>query len=175
MTGGARKPQASRTPSLRRRLACFTYEGVLLFGVLMIAGYGYSYLTQQRHALSGRYGLQVFLFVLLGIYFTWFWSHGGQTVAMKAWHIRVVDRAGAPLTRSRAFARYLASWLWFVPALLIVWLSGLQGVGPSIVIVAVGVICFALLSSLHPSRQFWHDTLCGTMLVTSRPSASETA
>ena len=27
-----------RTPSLRRRLAAFVYEGVLLFGVVMIAG-----------------------------------------------------------------------------------------------------------------------------------------
>jgi uncharacterized RDD family membrane protein YckC len=175
VTGGAQGAQASHTPSLRRRLACFVYEGVLLFGVLMIAGYLYSSLTQQRHALIGRLGLQGFVFVVLGIYFTWFWSHGGQTVAMKAWHIRVVDRAGAPVTQLRAFARYLASWLWFVPALLIVWLSGLRAVAPMFVIVTFGVVCFAMLSWLHPRRQFWHDALCGTMLVTSRPPPSKPA
>ena len=43
-------------PSLRRRLAAFLYEGVLLFGVLMISGYLYSSLSQQRHALSGATG-----------------------------------------------------------------------------------------------------------------------
>ncbi|MDH5539716.1 MAG: RDD family protein, partial [Rhizobacter sp.] len=47
-----------RAPSLWRRMASFIYEGVLLFGVLMIAGYLFSSLTQQRHALVGRHGLQ---------------------------------------------------------------------------------------------------------------------
>ena len=105
-------------------MACFVYEGVLLFGVVMIAGYLFSSLTQQRHALTGRHGLQAFLFVILGIYFAWFWSHGGQTVAMKAWHIRLVDRDGKPVGERRALVRYLLSWLWFVPALLALMLSG---------------------------------------------------
>ena len=52
-------------------MAAFVYEGVLLFGVLAIAGYLYSSLTQQRHALHGLAGLQAFLFVVLAIYFTW--------------------------------------------------------------------------------------------------------
>ena len=42
---------AARAPGLARRLAAFIYEGVLLFGVTMIAGYLFSSLTQQRHAL----------------------------------------------------------------------------------------------------------------------------
>jgi len=67
---------------LMRRMAAFTYEGVILFGVLMIAGYLYSTLTGQRHALQGKAGQQFFLFLVLGIYFVWFWSHGGQTVDM---------------------------------------------------------------------------------------------
>jgi diacylglycerol kinase (ATP) len=110
-------------------MACFLYEGVLLFGVLFIAGYLYSSLTQQRHALNGRHGLQIFLFVVLGIYFTWFWSHGGQTVAMKAWHIRVVDERGLAVSQSRAFARYLLSWLWFAPALVLLYLSQVRSAG----------------------------------------------
>ena len=64
-------------PSLRRRMAAFVYEGVLLFGVVMIAGYLYSSLTQQRHALQGQTGLQAFLFVVLAIYFVASWSRGG--------------------------------------------------------------------------------------------------
>ena len=42
---------AAPTPSLRRRLAAFVYEGVLLFGVLMISALVYGLVTQQRHAL----------------------------------------------------------------------------------------------------------------------------
>jgi uncharacterized RDD family membrane protein YckC len=157
-----------RAPALFRRLACFIYEGVLLFGVVMIAGYLYSTLTQQRHALHGQHGLQAFLFIVLGIYFVWFWSHGGQTVAMKAWHIRLVSADGGPVSQWRALARYLLSWLWFLPALTALYLAGVHGLGAIFGTLALGVLAFAALSWLHPQRQFWHDAVCGTRLVTWR-------
>jgi len=158
-----------RAPSLRRRLACFVYEGVLLFGVLMIAGYLFSSLSQQRHALNNRHGLQVFLFVILGIYFVWFWTHGGQTVAMKAWRIRLVDPAGRPLTQPRAFLRYVLSWLWFVPALLAVWLWATPDTGVIFGALFAGVVVWSMLAWLHPSRQFLHDLLSGTRLIAVDP------
>lgn len=157
-------------PGVWRRLACFVYEGVLLFGVVMIAGYLYSSLTQQRHALEGKAGLQAFLFVVLGIYFAWFWSHGGQTVAMKAWHLRVVTATGQPVSQPRALARYIASWLWFLPALASVHLAGLHGGGSIFGALTAGVLAYAALAWLRPDRQFWHDAVCGTRLVTWRPA-----
>lgn len=156
-------------PGLWRRMACFVYEGVLLFGVLMIAGYLFSSLTQQRHALQGRHGLQAFLFLVLGIYFVWFWSHGGQTVAMKAWHIRLVDRHGAAVTQARALARYVLSWLWFLPALAALYLAGLRGGAATAGVLLAGVVGYALLALTNRERQFWHDMVCGTRLVTWRP------
>ena len=42
------------TPGVARRMAAFLYEGVLLFGVVFVAGYLYAALTQQRHALQGQ-------------------------------------------------------------------------------------------------------------------------
>ena len=80
-------------------MACWLYEGTLMFGVVFIAGYLFSALTQTRHALHNRHELQAFIFVVSGIYFAWFWSKG-QTLAMKTWHIRVVDRMGRPRGRS---------------------------------------------------------------------------
>ena len=80
-------------PPLTRRMACWLYEGMLMFGVVFIAGYLFSALTQTRNALDNRHWQQAFLFVVFGIYFTWFWSKG-QTLAMKTWHIRVVDSQG---------------------------------------------------------------------------------
>jgi len=154
-----------RAPSLRRRLACFVYEGVLLFGVVMIAGYLFSSLTQQRHAMLGRHGLQAFLFIVLGIYFTWFWSRSGQTVAMKAWHIRLVIWEGKGVSQARALARYLLSWLWFIPGLTASYVSGLRS-GPAVFgLLTVGVVVYAVLSRMNPERQFLHDALCGTRLV----------
>ena len=150
-------------------MACFAYEGVLLFGVLMVAGYLFSSLTQQRHALEGRHGLQAFLFVVLGIYFGWFWSRGGQTVAMKAWHVKLVDLNGLSVSQSRAVARYLMSWLWFTPALLVVWLFGVRSPSSAFLALGLGVLVYAMLALLLPSRQFLHDVVCGTRLVSSRP------
>lgn len=158
-----------RLPGLARRMACFIYEGVLLFGVVFVAGYLYSALTQQRNAMQGQHGLQAFLFLVLGVYFVWFWSHGGQTVAMKAWHVRVVTREGQPLTQARAAVRYLLSWLWFMPALASVYLFGLHGLGAIFGSMAAGVIAYAVLSYFQPDRQFLHDTLCGTRLITQLP------
>lgn len=157
-------------PGLPRRMAAFIYEGVLLFGVVMIFGYLFSSLTQQRHALTGRHGLQAFLFIVLGIYFVWFWSHGGQTVAMKAWHVRLVDQVGRPVTQARALARYLLSWLWFAPALVLLYLAGLHTPGAVFGVLFAGVVAYAVLTRLHPSRQFLHDALCGTRLVLAPPA-----
>lgn len=158
------------TPGLARRLASFVYEGVLLFGVVMIAGYLYSTLTQQRHALAGQHGLQAFLFIVLGIYFVWFWSHGGQTVAMKAWHIRLVKQDGGAVSQRRALARYLLSWIWFLPALAAAWVAGADSTARIFGWMAAGVLGYALLALLHPQRQFWHDALCGTRLIDWRPA-----
>ena len=161
---------AARAPGLARRMAAFTYEGVLLFGVTMIAGYLFSSLTQQRHALQGRGGLMAFLFVVLGIYFVWFWSRGGQTVAMKAWHIRLVMPDGQPVPQGRALVRYLLAWLWFVPALAMAGWAGLHGSGAIVGIMLAGVLGYAALTRLRPDRQFWHDAVCGTRLVDWRPA-----
>ena len=81
----------------------------------MVAGLLYGIVTQQRHALVGAIGLRVFLFLVLGAYFVWFWSRGGQTLAMQTWHIRLVTRDGAPVSRLRALAP-LPAGLAVVPA-----------------------------------------------------------
>lgn len=157
------------TPSLARRLACFVYEGVLLFGVVMISGLVWSITTDQRHALVGARGLQAFLFCVLGLYFVWFWARSGQTLAMQTWHVRLLTRDGQPLSRLRALCRYLLAWLWFLPALLVLQWSGLKGGWPTFGMLLAGVLAWAALSRLHPDRQYWHDAACGTRLVSWRP------
>jgi uncharacterized RDD family membrane protein YckC len=144
------------------------YESVLLFGVVMTAAYLYSSLTQQRHALQGSAGLQAFLFIVLGIYFAGFWSRSGQTLAMKTWHIRLQRLGGGALSHARAFARYVASWMWFLPALASAHFSGIGTTLGFAVILAAGMCAYALLARLRTDRQFLHDVLCGTQLVDAR-------
>lgn len=149
-------------PPLMRRMACWLYEGMLMFGVVFIAGYLFSTLTQTRHALDNRHLQQAFLFVVFGIYFTWFWAKG-QTLAQKTWLIRVVDTAGQPITQARALLRYLLSWVWFLPPLA-AYLLGVSAI--EVLVLLFGwVAIWAILSRFHPERQFWHDALAGTRLV----------
>ncbi len=154
---------ADTAPGLRRRMACWLYEGLLLFGVVFISGYLFSTLSQTRHALDNRHGLQAFVFLVLGIYFTWFW-HKGQTLAMKTWHIRVVDREGRPLTQKRALLRYVLSWVWFLPPLVAMSPFQLSG-AESFVLLTGWTLVWALLSRFQTDKQFWHDVWAGTRLV----------
>ncbi|MFG6448479.1 RDD family protein [Roseateles sp. BYS180W] len=157
-------------PGLMRRLACMVYEGLLLFGVLFTAAYLYAGVTQQRDARVGQLGLQLFLLAVLALYFSWFWSRGGQTVAMKAWHLRVVDRQGAQLRFGHALLRFVAAWLWWAPALFSCYLSGVHhkpsAVGLSL---AVGALAYSLLARIHPRRQYLHDVLCRTQVIHQPP------
>ncbi len=144
-------------------MACWLYEGLLMFGVVFMAGYLFSSLSQTRNALDNRHALQAFVFVVFGIYFVWFWAKG-QTLAMKTWDIRVVDTQGRLITQKRALLRYLLSWLWFLPPLAASWLfniSGKEGAVLSLGWVAI----WAVLARFHPQKQFWHDALAGTRLV----------
>lgn len=169
MTEPAAAPRSTdllQTPSLKRRMACWLYEGILLFGVVFVSGYLFGTLSQTRHAMDNRHALQAFVFIVFGIYFVWLWSKG-QTLAMKTWHIRVLDRAGRQLTQSRALLRYLWSWLWFLPPLGVAWWFTL-GPGQSLVLVLGWVAIWAILSRFHPRGQFWHDALAGTQLVESK-------
>ncbi|MBP8183259.1 MAG: RDD family protein [Rhodoferax sp.] len=155
------------TPGLWRRMACWLYEGMLLFGVVFIAGYLFGTLSQTRNAMDNRHALQAFVFVIFGIYFVWFWAKG-QTLAMKTWHIRVVDLRGNAITQARALARYALSWLWFIPPLMVLSLFQVSG-GESVLICTGWVIIWAILSRFHPQGQFWHDALAGTRLINSQP------
>jgi uncharacterized RDD family membrane protein YckC len=155
-----------KAPSLRRRMACWLYEGMLLFAVVFIAGWLFSTLGQMRDAMDARRPLlQAFLFVVFGIYFAWFWSRG-QTLAMKTWDLRIVDRQGRPVTQARALVRYLLSWVWFLPPLTA--LAPYRLSGAEVALLVVGwVMVWAILSRFHPQGQFWHDALAGTRLVSA--------
>lgn len=151
------------TPGLMRRMACWLYESMLLFGVVFTTSYFFSVLTQTRHALDNRLAQQITLFLVLALYFIWFWRKG-QTLAMKTWRIKMVSTHGQAPKLMQATLRFLLSWVWVFPPLLFYQISGLGFLITSLWAV-VWIFAYALTAKLHPQGQFWHDALAQTRLV----------
>jgi uncharacterized RDD family membrane protein YckC len=130
------------TPSLPRRFASLFYEALLLAAVLFLAGYLVVGLMPGQPSAIARLVHQIYLMLVAGIYFTWFWCHGGQTVAMKTWRIKVELAEGGRLGYGKAWLRYLLA--------------------------VAGVLAFGiglLWALVDRDRQFLHDRLAGTRLV----------
>ena len=157
-----------KTAPLKSRLLSMLYEAMLLFGVLFIATWLFSTLLQQRHALYLRDNLQYWLFLVLGIYFCWFWRHGGQTLAMKTWRIRLVTREGDALSWKRAVPRYLLAWLWLLPGLAAARYLDAHG-WMLVLLPTLNLVLWALAVFLDRDRQFPHDRIAGTRIVQLLP------
>jgi len=91
-------------PGLPRRLASMVYEAFLLFAVAFFAAWLFFFASGGRDATAGwlRYALQLLIAVVFAAYFLWCWLRGGQTLAMKAWGIRLVE-----VTPRKALLRFV--------------------------------------------------------------------
>lgn len=171
MTGEAPAVAELPSPSMRRRLACLVYEALLLLGVIMGAGLVYGVATNQRHALQGTTGLQIAVFLVLGLYFVWFWTRHGQTLAMRTWQLKLATAHGEPVGRLRAAGRYVLCWVWVLPALAVIHFTGVTGSGRTFAALCAGVLVYAATAFARRDRQFWHDAICGTRIVPAPPAA----
>ncbi len=139
-TNAAALPPAS----LRRRLASLLYEVLLLLGVwaftFMVP---YLVLGVMWHITPNGVLLWAHMFVVFGVYFLWYWQHGGQTLAMQTWRIKLVSTGSlSEPTRAQLIRRYLLSW-------------------PSLMFFGAGLF-WALFDR---DRQFLHDRFSGTKIV----------
>src|SRR5690625_3432736 len=156
-------------PGRWRRFACMIYEGMLLFGLVFIAGLLFDVVTDSRHALKLRIGRQIFLFALISIYFLSAWLRSGQTLAMKTWHIRLQNRDSTPLRLGQLLLRYALMWVFPLLTALFIEIIAKQTGQPVLSL----LIVFAPFSNFFytwfdPDKQFAHDRLCHTELVDAR-------
>jgi uncharacterized RDD family membrane protein YckC len=169
-------------PSLVRRLAGLGYESLVVAAIILTGGFAFAGGAVALKAIFGIEGstepgileramLQAFLVALLGMYLVRSWVRGGQTLALRAWHLRVVRADGGGIDARRALARFViagsalgsglvaALWLWRHPASIAGWL----GILPAAVDVAWAIG--------DRDRQFLHDRLSGTRVVHIDPAA----
>jgi uncharacterized RDD family membrane protein YckC len=135
---------ALRAPAVARRLASGLYELLILAAIVLVATFPFLALVGDATQGWKRHLLQAWVLGVSGAYLIWFWTRGGQTLAMKTWRIRLVREDGGPVTAPRALHRYLLAIL-----------------GTA----ALGLGFFWAL--FDRDRQFLHDRLAGTALVSA--------
>ncbi len=140
------------------------YEALLIFGVLFIADLAFEALTQHRNAAALGHLRQLWLFVILGTYFVFFWRRGGQTLAMKTWRLKLIAPGAAQVSLKQAIYRYILSWMWFLPALALGYAIPTNN-WTRVGLIAAGLIGWAATARWSSDRQFLHDRWAGTALV----------
>jgi len=156
----------STTPTRPRRFASMMYEGVLLFAVVFLADYLFDTLTQSKHGLMLRSTRQAWLFLAIGGYFLLCWTRSGQTLPMKAWHIRLVAVDGATPSFGRLVARFVLMWVLPLLGAATVWgISKLTGWPSALTLIVAAPFTVFIPTWFSPQQQFLHDLLAGTRLT----------
>jgi uncharacterized RDD family membrane protein YckC len=97
---------ASR-PGLLRRLAAVFYDSLLLVAVFFVATALILPLNAGRAFASTQYFYPIYLLVVSFIFFGWFWTHGGQTLGLRAWKIKIQTLDQHDITWQQAALRFL--------------------------------------------------------------------
>lgn len=136
--------QSAELATLRRRLASLLYESLLLLGVLALTFMVPNLIVGVVwQVVSPGWFSWLYVYVVLGAYFVWYWRRGGQTLAMQTWKLRLVDaRSGEAISVGQGWWRYTLAWF-------------------SVLLGGVG-LAWAIID---PERQFLHDRLARTRVV----------
>lgn len=139
----AAQPAVAEGPApLSRRVMSLCYEALLLAAVLWLAALTLALVELGLDVPHERTLYQAYLVVLAGVYFVSQWLRGGQTLAMKAWRLKLQTRSGNALTLRQAVLRYVVA------------LAGLAAFG-------IGF----LWAFFDRNGLFLHDRILGTRII----------
>lgn len=133
---------SSGIPKLWQRLLCLLYDFLLLFAVIFMASLVFVPLFSSIDPLYFKPFYQFYLLTIMGVYFIWFWTHGGQTLAMQTWKLRIVDSKDQSITKKQAITRYLLALVLY----------------PFFFITLIWMF-------FDRDRQFLHDRIAGTKVI----------
>jgi len=158
------------SPLFWRRVSCTLYEQLVLLGVI-----AFTFLLPNL-ALGILFGISLpslltflYLYVVLGIYFVWYWTKTGQTLAMQTWRVRLISKDGNTLNRRQAMWRYVYGSLWIIPCVLLQWIFHLEKWQIIEMLFAVALFLWPLSTFFDRRqpllRQSLADRFAGTRLV----------
>jgi uncharacterized RDD family membrane protein YckC len=129
--------------NLLRRLMAIVYDSLVLIAILMLAALPPVLLIggAMPNALL-RIAFQLYLFGVIFLFFGWFWVHGGQTIGMRAWRLKILTNDGQTISWRGAGLRFM--WAWF-----------------SFLLFGLGY----LWAIVDPKGRTWHDRLSSSQVV----------
>ena len=139
---------STRPCPLPRRFAAILYDTLLVWGTLFFAT-ALVLLFRHKGIQAGSNLYRAYLLLCGYGYFAWQWLHGGRTLGMRAWRIRLETMRGTPLTWTQTALRFIGGAL--------SWLS--LGAG-------------FIWAVRDPDRRGLPDHLSGTRLVVTDPAAA---
>jgi len=131
------------SPGLLRRLGAMAYDVLLLLALLMMLSYPYVWLTGgDKPGLLVKTLYQLYLLAICCFFYAGFWTHGGQTLGMRAWRLKVVRNGGGTVGWALALKRFALAWI-------------------SLLFLGLGFLWILF----DHDKLAWHDRLSGTRLV----------
>lgn len=77
--------------STSKRLLAIVYDGLLLIAVLFLAMAVMLLFFKGKNPEDGSLIATLYMILVSYGFFAWFWTHGGQTLGMRAWKLQLVS------------------------------------------------------------------------------------
>lgn len=119
------KPGANPlSPGFLVRIAAIFYDLLLLIAILMAATALLLPFNSGEAATPAQLNIyRLYLLAVSFVYYGWFWTHGGQTLGLKTWKIRVLTLDRQTLTWKQAALRFIAAaFSWTILGFGVFWI-----------------------------------------------------
>jgi len=106
---------------LTRRLAAAVYDLFLLVGLWLLSAL---VLLPFHHgqAVDGHSPwVRLYFLFIPYLFFSWFWTRGGQTLGMKAWRMQLRAADGSAVLWHQAVIRYISAWISWLSIVGMLW------------------------------------------------------
>ena len=111
-----------RSPGFFRYLAIIIYDSFLLLALLFLATAIILPFNQGEAFTASQYFFPVYLLTISFLFYGWFWTHGGQTLGMRAWKTRVLTFNKQPISWKQALQRFFMAFIsWLFCGLGFLW------------------------------------------------------
>lgn len=158
----------SEPTPLLRRAASIIYDALLLSGVLLFASVPIVAIFQLEYGTPLYPLFILYLYLLSLIYFCWFWTHGGQTLGMKSWRLKLARVDGNAVQWRDAIIRFLLATGW----LLLLSMAGQfqAWINPSVLGFVFWAALVLVITGTLGSREkrSYYDYLTSTRLIYQR-------